>query len=141
MGKPKGAKKGGGDDFQVGEQKKVLQAMHAAPRRRPVDVHAGYVVATTDMAPSTRLWSSRIPSPTSSGPPPSRNQRRRHSAIPLPRHAAMHARRSERAKRQRWQVLLPLVNVPMLEYSIEFLAGGGVEVVHVVARSHVSPTP
>ena len=37
------------------------------------------------------------------------------------------------------QVLLPLVNVPMLDYSIEFLAGGGVEEIHVFARSHVRP--
>ena len=36
------------------------------------------------------------------------------------------------------QVLLPLVNVPMLDYSIEFLAGGGVEEIHIIARSHVS---
>jgi len=34
------------------------------------------------------------------------------------------------------KVLLPLVNVPMLDYSIEFLAGGGVEEIHVFARSH-----
>lgn len=34
------------------------------------------------------------------------------------------------------KVLLPLVNVPMIDYTIEFLAGAGVEEIHVFARSH-----
>ena len=34
------------------------------------------------------------------------------------------------------QALFPLVNVPMIEYTLEFLASGGVEEVFVFCSSH-----
>jgi len=34
------------------------------------------------------------------------------------------------------KVLMPLVNVPMIDYTIEFLAGNGVEEIYVFCRSH-----
>ena len=33
------------------------------------------------------------------------------------------------------KVLLPLVNVPLIEYTLEWLAGGGVEEVFIFLRS------
>ena len=54
--------------------------------------------------------------------------RGRHAFNSLPRHAALPSH----------QVLLPLVNVPMLNYTLEWLASAGVEEAFVFCCAHAA---